>query len=134
VLCTLLLVLFVIGLALLVGGHSTGVQRVLGASALAAAGLGFVQLFRWARGTSWTYDRPRAGVGASEAFLVCAACSLAFGLLLEPLGQWALLVFAATVVPIARLRYGLSLATSVALGVGLLIAIAALLGSLLGLG
>jgi hypothetical protein len=111
-----LFVACLVGIALVVASASSVAERAAGGAVLVAAIIGMVRLFRWAGGLSWRYDRPRRELGVSEAIVLGAATVLAFGLLYAPLGVWSLLVFAAPVVPVARLRYGMPLADALVVG------------------
>jgi hypothetical protein len=107
-LCAALLAAFMIGVALAVPEGQSAGDRALGVGVLLAAVAGVVQLLRWARGHSWSYDRPQSGLAVGETFLLGCGCVLLFGLLVKPLGAAALFAFAVPVAPILRLRYGLS--------------------------
>ncbi len=130
-LCAALFAAFMIGVALAVPEGQSAGERALGVGILLAAVAGIVQLLRWARGHSWSYDRPQSGLGAGETFLLGCGCVLLFGLLVNPLGAAALFAFALPVVPILRLRYGLSVSQALAVGVGLAVALAVMLGYVL---
>jgi hypothetical protein len=130
-LCAALLVGFVIGLGVAAKAGQSAGERLLGVAVLGVSAAGLVQLFRWARGSSWEYDRPRRGLGVSEAILLGLGSVALFGVLVRPLGPWALSVYALPLVLVARSRYGLPWYQALAFGIGLVVAIAAALGFLL---
>jgi hypothetical protein len=74
---------------------------------------------------------PGSGLSPGAIFLVGLGAVILFGLLLEPLGIWALCAFALPVVVAARWSYGLPGWQAVAVGVGFFVTLVGLLALLL---
>jgi hypothetical protein len=122
-----LLVALVFGLGLCIPDDRPAGVRVAGGVLVLGAVAGTVALLRWARGSSWAYDRPTEGVSASGGFLLGVGSIVLFAILVEPLGPWALIAFLLPVALVARFRYDVSTVDVLVLCLGLVGAILATL-------
>jgi hypothetical protein len=84
-----------LGFALTIGGDRPPIARVAGVLLILGTIAGFVVLFRWAGQSRFRYDQSSDSVRTSEVILVCAVAIFLFGVLYEPAGPAALLVFVA---------------------------------------